>query len=93
MKPVVAKASCDILPWRGTGFWELTSIEGLYDDHCAAAFWAMPVGGQLIGFGAWFFVLRLIKFQLGVEQAPDLFDLVSANAVGQEARMADAMEA
>ena len=87
--PDVMIGSCGVLPWRCAGFWGLARQEGLDDAHCATAFGACPV--QVL------FLLvvtgPLLGLRCPIDQEPDLLDPVPADAIGEEACVADAVEA
>ena len=81
--------SCGLLPWWGVGFRGLAAQEGFDDAHRATAFGACLVEILfLLSFTGHLFGLRC-----PIEQAPDCLDPTSPDPVGEEARVADAVEA
>ena len=89
--PGVIGVSCGRLPWWGAGLWCLTSQESLDDDHRATAFGARLMDIVIFGIVAFSLNRRLARFR--IKQAPDLADPVAANAIREEACVADAVEA
>lgn len=89
--PGVIGVSCGGLPWRGAGLWCLPLQERLDDDHRAAAFGARLMDILIFGNVTFSLTRHLARFR--IKQTPDLCDPGAADAVGEEAGVADAVEA
>ena len=85
--------SCGILPWRRAGFWCPVAREGFDDDHRATAFGARLMDIQIGRIIASALIRRLARLWLRIKQTPDPLDPVAADAIGEEASVADAVEA
>ena len=80
-------------PMAGRGIWGLAAQKGLDNDHGAAAFGAREERPGLDRRLVPSFAARLIGCWLRIEQAPDLRDPVTSDAIREEARVSDAVEA
>ncbi len=78
--PGLLDVSCCILPWRRAGLRCLAACEGLNDDHGTAAFRARLMDIQIGGIVVFFPKRCLVRSGFCIEQAPDLFDPVAADA-------------
>ena len=84
--------SCGVLPWGCAGLRGLAAQEGLNDDHRTSAFGAKQMYERIVGIVTVHFNWRLAWFRFRIKQASDRLYPFPPDAIGEEARVPDAME-